>query len=476
MTLKISGPAGAGIKSSGLLLSRILINHGFYTADYSEYPSLIRGGLNTYQLTFSDLPLFSPYQKVDLSFDIKDFKDTPHPNTACLGSICSSLGLDKQITLNLVKQQYPDDANIQSFESGYSRPKNKKYTLTFKNSKLKTKNCLFDGNEAFGWGFLKSGGNFYSAYPMTPATGAMHFLAQKQKDFNLRVIHAEDEIAAASLAAGAAYAGARSATGTSGGGFALMTETISFCGAADLGVVFYLVSRPGPATGLPTWTSQGDLLFAIHSGHGEFNKIILAPGNQQESFEISATALNLAAKFNLPVIVLSDKFIAESSASLPDLSSSKIRIIKTKKTLGFANSYEHSPRGFSTEVSSEVIKNVFSRRRQLNKILPLLPKPVFYGNSQAKKLIISWGSTKGPILEAIKNRPEFAFLQLKTLWPINPEIKHLISPFKEVVVIENNANSQLTTLLKSQFDFNPGQTILKFDGRPLFPEEIIKQL
>ena len=120
---------------------------------------------------------------------------------------------------------------------------------------------------------------------MTPATGVLHLLAEKQKEYPLTVVHPEDEIAAANMAAGAAFAGKRSATGTSGGGFALMNEAVSFTAVAELGVVFYLASRPGPATGLPTWTSQGDLLHAVFSGHGEFPLVVLAPGTRQESFE-----------------------------------------------------------------------------------------------------------------------------------------------------------------------------------------------
>lgn len=319
---------------------------------------------------------------------------------------------------------------------------------------------------------------------MTPASGALHFLAAKQEKYNIKVYHPEDEIAAASLSAGACFAGARAATGTSGGGFALMNETVSFCGVANLGVVFYLVSRPGPATGLPTWTAQGDLLHAINSGHGEFPKIVLAPGNQQESFDLAVESLNLAAKFNVPVILLSDKFISESGASLSDLSKIKSKIIASAKptpgspgTEYMANSYEHDDQGFATEDSEVVQRNITTRLKLIEKIKTSTPKPLLFGSSTAKKLIISWGSVSSTILETLRNlenSSEFAFLQLRTLWPLNNNIELLVKPFKEKIVIENNATSQLTTLLKSQFDFHPTKTILKSDGRPFFPEEIKK--
>jgi 2-oxoglutarate ferredoxin oxidoreductase subunit alpha len=410
-----------------------------------------------------------------------------HSNTICLGVAAYLLSLDPKICSESITETYgADPANIFAFNLGFEYAQNnyKNLVLVGKSSAKSKHLHIYDGNESFGWGFIKGEGNFYSAYPMTPATGALHFLAPRQSE-TMTVFHPEDEIAAASLAAGAAFAGARSSVGTSGGGFALMVETVSLCGAANLGVVFYLVSRPGPATGLPTWTSQADLLFAVNAGHGEFNKIVLAPGDQQESFELSAEALNLAARFNLPVIVVSDKFIAESGASLPDLSSQKVAIYRSKLpipgTVGkefLANSYEHDESGFSTEDAVQVTKNVLARREQLKQIISAVPKPVFYGSPKAKKLIVSWGSTKSTILEALKimNDDSYAFLQIKSLWPINPEIELLIKPFKKIIVIENNANSQMSQLLKSQFDFHPTKTILKFDGRPFFPEELVTEL
>ena len=519
-TLKIVGPAGSGIKSSGLLLSNLLLKHGYYLRDYSEYPSLVRGGHNTYQVTFSQKEIFAPHSHIDVFFSLfpghwqahnSEFSsttlvfgdDTTHPlplkalssqlgsplsaNTICLGVAAFLLSLDTKICASEIKAVYGNKSvNLKAFSVGYEYARQHYSDLKIISVPFFRKTPsreLYDGNEAFGWGFIQAKGNFYAAYPMTPASGTLHFLAQKQSS-SLTVVHPEDEIAAASLAAGAAFAGARSATGTSGGGFALMTETVSFCGAANLGVVFYLVSRPGPATGLPTWTGQGDLLFAVHSGHGEFNKIVLSPGDQQESFEIAGQALNLAAKFNLPVIVVSDKFTAESAASLPDLSRQKLKVVNSLKPLPgtpgkeyLANSYEHSPDGFSTEDSTIINKSVKSRLQLQKKIVPFLPKPNFFGSSQARKLIISWGSPKSTILEALRllSDDSFAFLQIKSLWPINPELQILIKPFSEIYVVENNATAQLTTLLKSQFDFHPTKTILKYDGRPFFPEELINE-
>jgi len=264
-----------------------------------------------------------------------------------------------------------------------------------------------------------------------------------------------------------------------------MTENVSLCGAAELGTVFYLVSRPGPATGLPTWTGQADLLFAIYSGHGEFVKIVLAPSNQQESFELSATALNLAAQFNVPTIVISDKFIAESGSSLKDLSLEKVAQVKSSKPVPgtpgqeyMANSYEHDENGFATEDALVIKKMVEARLAKSTEIIKVAPKAKVHGNPDAKNLIVTWGSPTAVVLEALRinESTDYAVLQVVTVCPLDPEIQNTINKYSNIIVIENNATSQLTTLLKSHFDFNPHKTILKYDGRPFFPEELISQL
>ncbi len=553
-TIKIAGPAGSGIKSAGQLFSKILIDHGFNLADYSEYPSLVRGGHNTYQITFSDQKVFSTHFNVDLFFSVypghwqqhqdefskstlvfseEDFSGVKSKanfinlplkemateagssmviNTLCLGVATYLYNLDAKKAKEFICEAYAKygEINCKAFDLSYEYAKTNlsKFQIKIKKPTKKNKMGFNEGNEAFGWGFIKGGGKFYAAYPMTPATGTLHFLANKQAEFKLTVVHPEDEIAAANMAAGAAFAGARSATGTSGGGFALMNEVVSFCGITEIGMVYYLVSRPGPATGLPTWTSQGDLLHAIYSGHGEFPKVVLAPGDIDESFELGYVSLNLAARLQTPVIVVSDKLIGESSSSTQYFPDINVKIdegkIKTEieendfKRYAFTkdgisplslpgtpngeflcNSYEHDEFGFSTEDAVLAEKMFIKRMSKLETAQKICPKANFFGSKKAKKLILTWGSPKGAILEALKlmeNKEDFAVLQLKTLWPINPEIKTIINAFKKIIVIENNGTNQLITLLKSQFDFNPTTIINKNNGRPFYPEEIIKFL
>ncbi len=546
-TIKIAGPAGLGIKTSGLLLSNTLLDQGYFVHDYTEYPSLIRGGHNTYQLSFSTLEVKAPYFQIDLLFSLSEGHFKPHlpemkkkglifsdeqnskvknlpleklaleagspvfKNTVCLGTAVFLLNLDVAKTNQTIKNFFSKKVkkNLKAFKLGYDYAAKNYSSLKLKIDKpKKIQKLIFnDGNQAFGWGFLKGKGDFYAAYPMTPSTGTLHFLAAKAKEYKINVRHAEDEIGVANMAAGAAFAGARSAVGTSGGGFALMTECISFCGIAEIGMVFYLVQRVGPATGMPTWTAQGDLLFYIFSGHGEFPKIVLAPGDQQESFEFSWKALNLAENLQTPVIVVSDKFLGESSKTTPDFAKIKVKIdrgklITNKAPTDFkrynwqplcgrshrpipgvldgeflANSYEHDEYGYSTEEPRAAVKMMEKRMRKLKTALRITPKPQLYGPKNYQRLIISWGSTKGPILEAMKllNDKKLAFLQIRTLLPLHSEIKKLISQAKKTIIIENNQTSQLTTLLKTQFNFNPSRKILKFNGRPFFPEELYEQ-
>ncbi len=552
-TVKIAGPAGTGIKTSGQLLAKILLDQNFYTHDYTEYPSLIRGGHNTHQVSFSINEVFGPYFNIDLLFSLKpdhwqqhqdEFtkkslifsdqktnkklktgkfisfplgqltKKAGNPITAniiCLGIAAFLLDLDRKKTFKTIDQFFKDRAkdNLTAFKIGFDYAQKNYQDRKLKIAKpvAKIEKSLLDGNESFGWGFLKGKGDFYAAYPMTPSTGTLHFLAQKQKEYNIKVVHPEDEIAVANMGAGAAFAGSRVAVGTSGGGFALMNETISFCGVTEIGMVFYLVSRPGPATGMPTWTAQADLLHSIFSGHGEFPKVVLAPGDQQESVEFGWKSLNLAENLQTPIIVLSDKFLGESIKTIDDPEKIKVKIDRGKliesnvpknfarynwqplcgrslRTIPrvsngefLANSYEHDQKGISTEDKKTATKMIEKRSRKIKTALKITPKPTLYGSKNPKKLIIGWGSTKGPILEAMKllDNKDLGFLQIKTLWPLHPEIESIVKKASKVLIVENNQTSQLTVLLKTLFNFIPDEKILKFDGRPFFPEKLCEQ-
>lgn len=521
ITVKIAGPAGTGIKSAGLLLAKMLSDSGYYLKDYSEYPSLVRGGHNTYQVSFSADEVFSVHKMVDIFVSLaaghwqeheKEFgKDTLvfadndgkinlpfkemceklgatiYANTITLGLLAYLLDLNKDFAEKIIKEQYGQDSgNLNALDMGFEWGEKNCQKLAVDKGKNTEKKIIVDGNEAAGWGLYKAGLEMFVAYPMTPASGLLHFLAKNMDEFKIKVIHPEDEIAVASIASGASMAGTRTAVGTSGGGFALMTESISFDAQAGLGVVYFLSMRPGPATGMPTWTQQGDLLFAVHSGHGEFPKVVLAAGDHEEAFELGKLSLNLANKFDIPVIMLSDKNLSESSANTNDFKTEETEIVISNKpipgkgqTIKLYNSYEHNEEGFSIEGAEESKKAMDLRMSKVKEILEAMPKVNLFGSDKAKKIIVSWGSTKGAILEALKemeNKEDFAFLQIKGMWPIDPRIGQIINGFSEKILIENNATAQLESLLKSQMTIEFTKRILKYDGRPFFPEELKEAL
>ena len=496
ITVKITGPAGMGIKSAGLILAKIVTDCGYYFADYSEYPSLVRGGHNSYQITFSNTEVFMVDKTADILVSLVkgheedgvNLWEIPLPgniyaNTMAIGALVYRLVLDKNKAEKILKDRFGDNQkNLEFFEEGYEWAKeNSKPITDNRATSNENRTMIVDGSEAMAWGMVKGGLNFFAAYPMTPVSGVLHFLAKNQKKWGVKVIHPEDEIAVASIATGASIGGSRSAVATSGGGFALMTETVSLNGAMGVGVVYIMGQRPGPATGMPTWTGQGELLFCVHAGHGEFAKIVLAPGTIEESFEMGKIAMNLANKYDVPVIVLTDKMLCEGATNVRDLSKEKIEIVKSNKIipsegLYLYNSYEHDDEGFATEDSALAKRGMEKRLEKIKLIKKDSPKVMLLGSLSAKKLLISWGSTKGAILEALRGNDEYAYLQVKTLWPINKEIERIINGFEIKILVENNATGQLGQLLKSQMTINFDKTILKYDGRPFFPDELIKEL
>ncbi len=500
LSIKIAGPAGMGIKSGGLLISTYFQKLGYFFIDYSEYPSLVRGGHNTYQTTYSVKPISSVNKYVDIFFSFSPnhwqvhqseftsktlvFKNLPksqHPNIFCFGAIVCLLGSDAKLAKSLLKKTYPDyyAGNLVDFNSGFNFVASNYSGFIGKflpkpTGSISKNQIIVDGNQAFSHGFYHGGGKFYAAYPMTPSSGALHELAKNQTKWGIKVVHPEDEIAASSMAIGASYAGLPSAVGTSGGGFALMTETISLSAMAEVGVLFYLVSRPGPATGLPTWTSQADLLFATFSGHGDFPKVVIAPADQHQSYHLSQKALEIASKLSMPVIFLSDKHIAESSTGLIDPSKLPVNKLDhpTPKT---ANSYEHDPDGLSTEDSQIITKMANARLKKYIQIQKLAPKPVFI-NKSGKSLLISWGSPVGAIRQAFDlGLQGYDLLQIITLWPLDQKIRAITKKYKNIICLENNQFGHLNFLLKT-IGVNTNRLITKYDGRPFFPEEIIKSL
>src|SRR3989344_1671019 len=367
-TWKIGGEAGFGILTSGLVFTKIANRLGYYTFNYTEYPSLIRGGHNALEVIVSDEKVQS--LKKDINFLICLNKDTyknhknrlaPNScvvydpdefsiedetvtkicipfkkilsdlkgqavmkNTIALGASLALLGSDLVILNEIIESQFARkgqtvvDFNIKLAELGYNHVKQEhsqsiNQLLVKKNEE---KHLLLSGNDAFSLASIIADCRIYCAYPMTPSSTVLTTLAAWQEKTGVVVRHAEDEISVINTALGASFMGVRSAVGTSGGGFALMVESVSLAGITEIPIVIFLSQRPGPATGMPTWTEQGDLLFACFAGHGEFPKIVLAPGDVYDMVELTTKAFNLAEIYQTPVIIMSDMYLSESHKTL----------------------------------------------------------------------------------------------------------------------------------------------------------------
>ena len=314
---------------------------------------------------------------------------------------------------------------------------------------------------------------------MTPATRVMEELAitQINSKNNLVVFQPENEIAAVNASLGASFAGARTMTGTSGGGFDLMTEALSFQGQSEIPLVIYLASRSGPGTGVPTYTSQADLDVALRAGHGEFPRIVIAPGDPIEAIEKTNEAFYLSEKFSSLAIILSDKHLAESEFS-SDRKPNKILNLPAKKSMFKASSYEHDNFGNTTE-SAEITKKNAERRiakyDAIKKECKKFEMIKLYGKKDSKNLIIAWGSTKTAILDAIEGL-DCKFLQVLYLKPMSGRIKEEIIKAKKVILIENNSTGQLGRLIREKTGIKIKNRILKYDSLPFKSDELKKEI
>lgn len=563
---KIGGEAGFGIVTTGSVFSKIASRQGYNIFDFIQYPSLIRGGHNTFEVLVSDKEVSNIKEKIDYlvclnkeTFDIhkKRLKSSSHviyddqefeiegeynkikvpftailtklkgqavmKNTIALGASLALLGWDLDILNGILNKQFSNKGKeIVTFnqifaQEGFNHIKNNYPELINKNfpNKETSEKIVINANDAFSLGCIYGECKFYSAYPMTPASTVLSTLASWQEKTGIVVRHAEDEIAAINNALGASYAGVRSATGTSGGGFALMVESISFAGIAEIPLVIFLSQRPGPATGMPTWTEQGDLLFAVHSGHGEFPKIVLAPGDQEEMIDLTLKAFNFSDVYQTPVIVLSDMFLSEAHKNIEVkkikelVDKNKInrgktlinyndkeylryqlvddgissRLIPGKKDIvSQSNSYEHLEDGHSTEDNEMRTKQVDKRN---NKTLTYFKNdfkgPNIYGNlDNAEIVLVGWGSTKGPMIEAMESLSQdnkIAIIHFSYIYPLNRET---VAPYfkenKRYILIENNSMAQFGKLLLQETGIEIKEKLLKYDGKMFYTEEIINYL
>jgi 2-oxoglutarate ferredoxin oxidoreductase subunit alpha len=430
-TFVVGGRAGQGVKKAGAVASRLFARMGRRVFQMDDYQSLIRGGHNFSVVSTCREQITSHYMKADLvvaldtrSRDLHSAdlaknglmicdaeadeddkgkgcgipimakaKEYPNPElrsgVAAVAVLAAGLGMDKEPMHEILAEEYARETehNIAFADAIYDLVQDRvggKFKLKEGDKELP----LLYGNEAIGLGAAAGGLDVYIAYPMTPSSSLLHFLAAHDRDLGVAVLHPENEIAVANMAIGSAFAGARTMVGSSGGGFALMEETFSLAGMTEAPLLCVLSSRPGPSTGVPTYTGQGDLWFAINQGHGEFPRVVASPGSVEEAFYLTAELLSMVWRFQTPAILLTDKHLSESKMTVdievdratwpeftlheggeyarysdaedgvsPLLFPPSYELIKW-------DSYEHDEAGITTEDPDTIVKMQDKRRRK----------------------------------------------------------------------------------------------------------------
>jgi 2-oxoglutarate ferredoxin oxidoreductase subunit alpha len=569
-TFFIGGDGGQGVQTAGRILSKSFMRSGLFAADTSEFASRIRGGLSTYQASVSGGRMLASHEKADVAvaltkealsrvlrrmktggtvfFDStyfkveetqlaqrKDLKAIALPisslvkehalkpvmgNTLMISAVAAYLGIERGAIERVVGDVFASlqkgvvKENMEAIRTGYAVMERinaaRSIALPVATEK-QGKRILINGNDAAAVSAVASGVTLYVAYPMSPATSILHTLIGWSRKTGMEVRQVFDEIEAASVAMGASFAGARVLTGTSGGGFALMAESISGSAMAEVPMVVINSQRPGPATGLPTWTEQGDLGFAAHVGHGDFTRIVFAPGDVTEIALLVNKAFTVAEQFQTPVVVLLDKYLSDGHVVIDDLDEAQFlfergKIAKDLKAgevfaryritddgvsarifpgqpggVHVANTDEHDEKGYSIEGYDEDIRKaqVEKRLRKERGIIEAMPRPALYGNTSAKKTIVGWGSVKGPVLEAMDMAlgGEYNFVHFTGMSPLTKEQVMAAVPLgNELVLVENNATGQFGKMLEGIAGISFKKKILKYDGSQFYPEEVAAEL
>ncbi len=561
ISVKIGAEAGQGVKSAGLMLAKLAIRSGYHIYNQIEYPSLIKGGHNVLQVNISKDEVTAPRRVNDilialnqdtvnkhfsefsadsaLIFESDSKIDTSKVppnvallgiplskiakesgnsdlliNTVALGAVTAVLGGNLVILNELIAEEFGNKgeeivkANVLVAEQGFKHitENYKKFIKGFLVPSDSVSNFVphmaVDGNESVALGAIASGLQFAAIYPMSPISNILAVLAENQEKFGYIYKQPEDELSAINMAIGASYAGVRAMTATSGGGFSLMSEGFGLAGMTETPLVIIEGMRPGPATGLPTWSDQGDLQMILNAHQGDFPRIVLAAGDAKEAFELTMQAFNLADKYQTPVVLIIDKNICENTQSYPllDFSGYKIdrgkfstQIIKeyqryeltpdviSQRTIPgsgnffIANSDEHDQVGYSNE-DAETRTRMMEKRMTKLKVCKEqdMEKPKLYGPESADITILSWGSNKGTILQALKGLDDVNYVHINWMSPFPTEaLEEMLSGAKFILNIECNYTGQMARLIRENTKIKISESLLRYDGRQFYPEEII---
>jgi 2-oxoglutarate ferredoxin oxidoreductase subunit alpha len=560
ISIVLCGAAGQGIQTVEQFLTHVLHEAGYHVTASKEYMSRVRGGTNSTEIRISSkrvrafvdrIDIFIPFNKNAISRQRKritkdtiiigepefikhelnvdeykvieiswtkiaqDLGNRIYSNVIAAGLITELFNIDKEIGKKYLQNRFSRKGdeivkkNFEAYDKGCKAAdkivREKELEINIKPDKKISKEIMVNGASIVGMGAIAGGCNFICSYPMSPSTGVLVFLSQHSHDFDILVEQAEDEIAAINAGLGASYAGARAMVTTSGGGLALMGEGISLGGMIETPIVIHVAQRPGPATGLPTRTEQGDLELVLYSGHGDFPRIILAPGTLEDAFYITQQAFNMAANFQSPVIILTDQNFMDLYYNFPDLDISELTIdnfiVKTTKDyqrykytengisprgipafgtgIVRVDSDEHNEDGFITEdLDITRIKMVEKRMKRLEEITKQVIDPDLLGAKDYETLVIGWGSTYTAIKEALENidYDKIAFLHFKQVYPLHLKTKKYLEKAKKLIIVENNVTSQFGKLIKLLTGIDIKHKLLKFNGMPFSVEELIEKI
>ena len=566
--VRIAGAAGDGVQSAGLIMAKVFSRNGLHTSTYNYYQSIIRGGQSWYQIRASSEKVKNQGDGLDVLVtlnkdglerhtnpeineggasslngiaiydksltDFKEFKDRvkycPVPlseigqkysknpllkNTVALGAVCGYISADFEVLADIIRDQFGGkgeiaEQNVKAAKEGYEYFVNTYGKADKKLQYSKKRKYLLAGGDAAGLGAVRGGLKAFFGYPMTPASSFLHFLAQHSKSLDVFVKVTEDEISAINMAIGANYAGVRAMTGTSGGGFALMTEAVGMSGMMEVPLVVYEAQRAGPSTGLPTKTEQGDLLQVLGASQGDFPKVILAPRNVEEAYYMMSEALNIAEIYQLPVLYLTDLYLAEHYETVDNLDTSfqintgKIakdgmenyrRYEFTSDGISFRalpgqpglmhneDSDEHDEKG---DVVSDAVTDPYLRKlamekrmKKIDEYIKSIPPTPTYMIKDAESVVIQWGSTQGAVEEAVdilrRKGMKVGIIEITHLYPMNSDILQLVKGKKHVIFVENNYTGQLRRLVMSEFGIT-GDLIVKYDGESFYPGKLSEEI
>ncbi len=557
VSIVLCGEAGQGIQTVEHILTQTLKLSGYHVFSTQEYMSRIRGGNNSTLVRISSNRVSAPVDRIDLlipfspgavrhvqkkispetilmgekkiygnEYQEERAIDIPlseiasevggriYSNTVAVAVLAGLLKVEREVLDRYLRHHFSgkdEDTihkNLEAARKGYEVSdellRNGKLQIDLVKHKDIKEEILIDGVEALAMGAVAGGCNFLSFYPMSPSTAVAVLLAQYSKEFGIIVEQAEDEISAMNMVIGAWYAGARGLASTSGGGFALMVEGLSLAGMIESPLVVHIGQRPGPATGLPTRTEQGELLFALHSGHGEFPRIILAPGTIEDCFYLAQKAFNLADQYQVPVFILTDQYLLESHYNIPSLDPTRNPLqkhfVETKQDYkryelteaglsprgipGFGeglvvlDSDEHDEEGHITEDLDLRTKMVNKRFKKLGLLMKDVIAPELVGPKNYETLIIGWGSTYHAIKEAFRRlgTKDVALLHFKQVYPLHPDTIAYLQKAKKRVIVENNGTAQFGQLIRLRAGFDMDLKILKYNGLPFSVEELEEQL